>query len=109
VPNLQGIEASGMPLQPFMKLLSIAVLSFADNVGIFSAVLPFEFGRVYIKQENREEISLKLEEDSITEMIGPAAYPEWDRRKLQEFLLQTLDNYFQRIEEDYQAWEDNKS
>ncbi len=109
VPNLQGIEASGMPLKPFMKLLSIAVLSHADRVGIFSAVLPFEFGRVYIKQENREEISLKLDQDSITEMIGPASYPEWDRGKLQEFLLRTLDNYFQRIEEDYQAWEESKS
>lgn len=109
VPNIGQIEAAGMPMKPFMKLFSIAILSHQNKVGIFSAVLPFEFGKVYLKQENREEVSMKLNKESIRELIGPAAYEEWDKSALHEFLFQSLDDYFQRIEEDYKATREQKS
>lgn len=101
VPNLEKLEDASMPLEPFMKLLSIAVISHQESVGVFSAILSFEFGRVYIKQENRDEIVLRLEKDSIREYIGNASYEEWDIKVLHDFIFNSIDTFLQRIETDY--------
>ncbi len=102
VPNLDQIEKSGIPMAPFMKLLAISIISHGDSVGIYSGLMPFEFGKVYIKQENREEIILRLDAETVAEMVGPVSYDEWDKEKLHEFIFSSLDSYFQSIEAAYQ-------
>jgi fido (protein-threonine AMPylation protein) len=102
-PNLVSIEEAGMPIKPFMKLLSFAILSSGREVGIFSALLEFEFGKIYIKQENRNELVLRLQPESIREMVGPISYQDWNLAELKRFLFNSLDNYFHRIEKDYLA------
>ena len=101
VPDLEGLEKEGMPMEPFMKLLSFAILSSGQEVGVFSGLLTFEFGRIYIKQENREEIVMKLDADSIRELLGSTSYEDWDLKGLNDFIYNSLDNYFHRIESDY--------
>ncbi|MBU1881510.1 MAG: Fic family protein [bacterium] len=103
VPNLEQLQVSGLPLEPFMKLLAIAVLSHGDSVGVYSAILPFEFGKVYITQENRDEVVLTLDSSSTREMIGPAFYKDWDVEALGRFLFESMDTYLQRIEADFLA------
>lgn len=100
-PDLSDIEKAGMPLEPFMKLLSFAIISHAEAVGLFSAILPFEFGKVYIKQENRNELVMRLDTESIRELIGDASYQNWDLELLRKFTFDSIDNYFHRIERDY--------
>ncbi len=100
-PDLGEIEANGLSLKPFMRLLSFAVLSHGENVGIFSGVLSFEFGKVYIKQENRAELLLKLETESVRELIGSAFYRDWDLNEFKKFIYDSMDYYFQQIERDY--------
>lgn len=102
-PNLTSIEEAGLPIKPFMKLLSFAILSSGREVGIFSALLEFEFGKIYIKRENRNELVLRLESGSIREMVGPISYQDWNLADLKRFLFNSLDNYFHRIEKDYLA------
>jgi len=102
VPDLEGVEKAGMPLEPFMKLMSFAIISHDKTVGVFSGLLTFEFGRVYIKQENREEIVMRLDKDSIRELLGPTSYTEWDTKQLNKFVYNSLDYYLHRIESEYQ-------
>lgn len=90
-----------------MKLLSFGIISHEDLVGVFTAVLRFEFGRVYIKQENREEIILKLDKESIRELIDGSSYENWDIEALNKLVYDSLDAYFQRIESDYLATQYN--
>jgi Fic family protein len=101
-PDLAAIEQSGLPVTPFMKLLGFAILSFDHTVGIFSGVLTFEFGRVYIKQINRNELIMKLMPESVRELTGAPNYQDWDYNELKKFIFNSLDNYFHLIEEDYQ-------
>jgi Fic family protein len=102
-PDLEAVEQAGMPMEPFMKLMSFAIISHEEFVGVFTGVLTFEFGRVYIKQENREEIILKLDEESIREVIDGSSYEEWDIAELNKLVFESLDAYFQSIETDYLA------
>jgi Fic family protein len=101
-PELAAIEQSGLPVAPFMKLLGFAILSFDHTVGIFSGVLTFEFGRVYLKQINRNELVMKLQPESVRELTGPSNYQDWDYKELKKFIFDSLDNYFHQIEEAYQ-------
>jgi len=100
-PDIEEIEKNEMPVKPFMRLISFAILSHAKSVGIFSGVLNFEFGRVYIKQENRAERILRLQPESIHEMLGAASYQDWDFNELRKFVYNSLDYYFHLIELDY--------
>ncbi len=102
-PNLSSVEETGLPIKPFMKLLSFAILSSGREVGIFSALLEFEFGKIYIKQENRNELVLRLQPGSIREMVGPISYQDWNLAELKRFLFNSLDHYFHQIEKDYLA------
>jgi fido (protein-threonine AMPylation protein) len=109
VPDLQAVEKAGMPLEPFMKLFSIAILSHGNSVGMYSAILPFDFGHIYIKQENREEIIMSLDDESLNEVTGDISYENWDINALHDFFYQSLDGYFQMIETDYRKTQsDNK-
>lgn len=101
VPDLEAVEKAGMPVEPFMKLLSFAIISHEGEVGVFSGILSFEFGRIYIKQENREEIVMRLDADSIRELLGSPSYQDWDLKTLNDFIYNSLDNYFHQIESDY--------
>jgi len=101
VPHLESIQSAGLPLEPFMKLLAIAILSHGDSVGVYTAILPFEFGKVYITQENRDEVVLTLDKNSLREMVGSAYYDDWDIDALGRFLFASMDTYLKRIEEDY--------
>jgi hypothetical protein len=100
-PDLNTVEESSLPVQPFMKILSFAILSYDETVGIFSGVLNFEFGRVYIKQINRNELILKLLPESVRELTGKCDYQEWNLKELKKFIYNSLDNYFHEIEEDF--------
>ncbi len=100
-PDLKEIETRGMPLKPFMKLLSLSILSHGKNVGVYSGILPFDFGKIYLKQENRAEIIMKLDPASVREMQGDAAYQNWDLNALKKFIFASLDEYFGRIELEY--------
>jgi len=100
-PDLKEIETRGMPLQPFMKLLSFSILSHGKSVGVYSGILPFDFGKIYIKQENRSEIIIRLDSASVREIQGDAAYQNWDLNALKKFLFASLDEYFGRIEVEY--------
>ncbi|MCX6640153.1 MAG: Fic family protein [bacterium] len=101
VPDLEAVNQAGLSLKPFMKLLSFAIISNNHMVGVFSAILPFEFGRVYIKQENRGEIIMRLDAESIRELVGGASYQEWDLKTLQSFIYNSLDYFFHLIEVEY--------
>jgi fido (protein-threonine AMPylation protein) len=100
-PDLDAVEQRGLPVKPFMKLLGIAILSFNHTVGIFSGVLDFDFGRVYIKQINRNELILKLQPESVRELTGKSNYQDWDLKELRKFIFNSLDSYFHQIEEGF--------
>gem|GEM_PF-2155449 len=100
-PDLGEIETRGLPLPPFMRLLSFAILSHGVGVGLYSGILDFEFGRLYLKQENRSELRLTLQPASVREMINGSAYQDWDLATLKAFLYYSLDHYFHQIESDY--------
>ncbi|MFH1862656.1 MAG: hypothetical protein ABH878_07570, partial [bacterium] len=107
VPDINAAESAGMPMKPFMRLLSIAILSSEQSVGVFSAILPFEFGSIYIKQENREEVIMNLNKDSIREMIGSTDYQKWDTKVLNGFIFNSLDSFLYQIEVDYLKMKNN--
>jgi fido (protein-threonine AMPylation protein) len=107
VPDLEAVNQSGMSLKPFMKLISFAIISHDSTVGVFSAIIPFEFGKVYIKQENRGEIIMNLDKESVRELLGSASYQDWDFKTLQDFIFNSLDYYFHQLETDYQEAQKN--
>lgn len=109
VPDLEGIEKAGMSLEPFMKFLSFAIISHEDIVAVFSGILTFEFGRVYIKQENRDEIVMHLDKESIRELFGAPTYKDWDLGVLNDFIYNSLDSYLHRVETDYLARQNGAS
>jgi hypothetical protein len=100
-PDLKEVEARGMPLKPFMRLLSFSILSHGPSVGVYSGILPFDFGKVYIKQENRSEIVMRLDPTSLREIQGEAAYHNWNLSELKKFIFGSLDEYFGKIELEY--------
>ncbi|TKJ41832.1 hypothetical protein CEE37_04490 [candidate division LCP-89 bacterium B3_LCP] len=100
-PNIAALEEAGMTMEPFMKLMSFAVISHDTEVGVFSGLMDIEFGKVYIKQENREEIVMKLRQDSVRELVGSSLFADWELKDLRNLIYSSLDYFFQQIENDY--------